>query len=192
MKPRLRKQEDGFTLIELLIVVLILGSLVPTFYRFFNEGVKKGIVSPNESVLLRDTRILFRYMEQDLHHARAVLPSFEGLSSGGSSLIVKTVSIKDRLHLMSKPADLTGEALKAGEYVVHYRLNNSKEIVRTVYEYGRHKSSLALLGRVTELGFEYDKGKPDEASWVRVAIAGPPKRRTSNHLGELSRLFRVG
>lgn len=127
----------GFTLIELMIVLAILAITTPIIHRFYHEGVKKRFTYLNESgSILRGTQILFKYLEQDLHHARFLIASFGELKTDDNALIIKTMSPNERIRLLRKTGELSGDGpAKEKDCIVIYRLNNSKkEIIREVYE----------------------------------------------------------
>lgn len=189
MTPHRHARENGFTLIELLVIMLILGSLVPTFYRFLHEGVNKGIASPEQSQALRDARVAFRYLDQDLNHARNILPRMGSHVTGDESLIVETVSFEERRRLL-RNGDLF-ESMRGEEHVVHYHMKNG-ELVRDVYRNGSHQSTLVLLGNLDSLKFEYGNERPEESPWVQLTLRPQSGLRTLNAVGEVRRVFKTG
>lgn len=184
MRDRSFTAESGFTLIELLIVVTILGSLSVTFYRFAHEGLDKGVAHSREGSTMRDTRIAFRFLEHDLRHASS-LPSALGLiKADKETLIVNT------LPLAEKARALAQSGAPAKTHTVVYRGNLHGDLVREVYAGGKLSSSLALLGPLTELKFEYGPASLKTA-WVRIRVVRKTMDNDMWPLQPLERIFKV-
>jgi prepilin-type N-terminal cleavage/methylation domain-containing protein len=133
-KPSCRTK--GFTLIELMIVLLIMAIMTPVVFRFYHEGVKKRFVRLSESSdALQGTRVLFKYLEQDLRHADSLVNAFGALKTDQNTLIVNTMASSERARLLKTAGDLWRESPdKDNESIIVYRLNDSGEIVREVHQ----------------------------------------------------------
>jgi len=161
MNKRSYHKARGFTLIELMIVVVILGIMAPVIFRFYHEGVKKRFDHLRESSHnLRGTQIIFEYLEQDLRHASGLVDSFGGFKTDKDTLIIKTLSPKERVRLMKKTGDLAGnDPVRENDCIIVYRLDSAGELVREVH-HGKImlKSSIkSLSGEVEAVDIVYRK-----------------------------------
>ena len=168
------QNHKGFTLIEVLIVISILSALTGVYYRFYHEGVRKGLVHDRRPQLLRDGSIFFNALEKDLRAAAGVEQAYGKLKTGESTLILRTVS----------PA----ENREAGISTVVYRLNEAGDVVREVYVQKQATTVMALLGPVEKLTFSYGGGGQ------RVSVSVLPEAGAGDlHAPDvMARIFMVG
>ena len=148
-------------MIEVMIVLVILGIMTPVIFRFYHEGVKTRFDHLRESSHnLRDTQVLFKYLEQDLRHASGLVDSFRGFKTDKDTLIINTISPKERVMLLKKPGDLAGDApVRENDCIMVYRLDSAGELVREVHQ-GKImlKSSIkSLSGEVEAVDIVYRK-----------------------------------
>jgi prepilin-type N-terminal cleavage/methylation domain-containing protein len=161
MNKRSYHKTRGFTLIELMIVVVILGTMTTVIFRFYHEGVKTRFDNLRESShTLRGVHVLFKYLEQDFRHASGLLDSFGGFKTDKNTLIINTLSPKERVRLLKKSGDLAGNApVRENDCIMVYRLDNTGELIREVY-HGKImlKSSVkSLSGDVEAVDIVYRK-----------------------------------
>ena len=161
MNKRSHHKARGFTMIELMIVVVIMGIMTPVIFRFYHEGVKKRFDHLRESSHnLRGTQVLFKYLEQDLRHASGLVDSFGGFKTDKDTLIIKTLSPKERVRLLKRAGDLAGNApARENDCIIVCRLDSAGELVREVH-YGKImlKSSIKnLSGEVEAVDIVYRK-----------------------------------
>ena len=161
MNRRTHHKAKGFTLIELMIVVVIMGIMTPVIFRFYHEGVKKRFDHLRESSHnLRGTQVLFKYLEQDLRHASGLVDSFRGFKTDKDTLIINTISPKERVRLLKRAGDLAGDApVRENDCIIVYRLDSAGELVREVHQ-GKImlKSSIkSLSGEVEAVGIVFRK-----------------------------------
>ncbi len=183
------RNPKGFTLIELLIVIVIMGSLAPTFYRFFNEGFKKGVAPTGEFRTLRDTRILFKIMKGDLDHVQKLPVSFNKFHQDESTLILETLGLNERLRVLSTP-NASGPG-KGNNHVVVYRVNGKNEFVRETFQNGQIIQTLALLGHLDSVKLQLGPGKAGGPAWVQITLVPKKPYRALQSIKVLNRVFSV-
>jgi prepilin-type N-terminal cleavage/methylation domain-containing protein len=133
MNRRTHHKARGFTMIELMITLVILGIMTPVIFRFYHEGVKKRFDHLRESShTLRGAQVLFKYLEQDLRHASGLIDSFGGFKTDKNTLIINTLSPKERVRLLKRAGDLAGDApVRENDCIIVYRLDSAGgELVR--------------------------------------------------------------
>jgi prepilin-type N-terminal cleavage/methylation domain-containing protein len=171
------RHHNGFTLIEVLIVISIISILAGAYYRFYHEGVSKGLVHDRRPRLLRDGSILFRALEKDLRTAAGIERAYGTLRTGENTLIIRT---------------LPSGKKEAGMSTVVYRLNEAGEVVREVYVQKQAVNVMALLGPVEKLHFAYGSAKPGGGARVSVSVLPQVSAGDLHAPDIMARIFQVG